>query len=477
MSLPDTEETLSDGNLGFSAGNSDDVWAVVGAASAGTVGTVYQFSNPNDVVSTIGHGQAAELVTHLLEASGGSVLFTRPEVTASSPPVITQPDGGLDPVVGSTGAPVDAFEGTVEIVDAGTLGVATFKLSLDGEDNYSPVIATAASYTVPNAGFALTFAAGNYVAGKKYTFTTKAPAFSILQLNAAIEVLKADPRDFDVLHVCGVPDGADDAAKCAATAALVAAVQTKLETLFEEHIFVHAILDGPDIANDATGDTTFIAAMASVVAPKVSLVADFCELRSYLTSRVYRRPAAWAMSSRVKRAPISQDPGEVGNNGVGRLASSITAIRRDEARRTALNAQRLGTLRTFRRKPGFFATKCPTLAAPGSDFKYIQHARIINKACKVTREAMIDELNKARRTNPDGTILEFEARTLESMFNEKLRAELVKPNHAQTVEARFVRDTDILSSEQLDVDVSVLPFAYPSKIRSRIGFAKLVARS
>lgn len=481
MTIPDTKEIVGDGNLAFARADSDSIVAFIGPASGGTVGTVYSFSDPASIVSSIGVGPAVEAMATILEAAGGTVLWTKPATSADSAPTVAQPSG-TPPAVGAAGSvPLDVFDGIVKIIVGGIRATATFKVSLDGGDTWTPEIVTAATYTglMATYGITITFASGTYVVNDQYTFSTVGPQMSISQFNTAFDTLKVSPLDWSLLHVVGIPAGADDDAKVAAAAALAAAVQSKLDSAFtSNHVFARAVIEGPDIANDSTGDGKLITAIASTVAPRVMLVGDFGEIRSPISSKVFKRPAAWPVTARLKAGSISEDAGYVqGEQAPGRLMSSLISIRRDEAQRSALNDQRVTTLRTFKRRAGFYVTKPKTLADVGSDYELLQHGRIVDKMCATTRDFMLPKLNGKLRTNSDGTILETVALKLETDLKAALGRDLVTPNHLQSVNAKINRTDNLISTKKIRVKVSGLPFAYPEQIEETLGFAVLTAQA
>jgi hypothetical protein len=208
-------------------------------------------------------------------------------------------------------------------------------------------------------------------------------------------------------------------------------------------------------------------------------VADFVEVRSPADSMVFKRPAAWAFAARLLGATggISEDPAEVKEGGAGRLPSNVVALRRDEMARPALNDQRITTLRTHRRYPGYYVTEGKTLAAPGSDFELVQHIRVINRARRVTRDTMLPILKSKIRANANGTIYETDAAVIEQKLKTALSIALLgTPAHASAIEVKVVRTNNALSTKTVLVKVSVLPFLYPKFINTTIGFAALVVR-
>jgi hypothetical protein len=85
---------------------------------------------------------------------------------------VTPPGAGTPPAVTVAGVPKGVYAGRVKVEVGGALGVATFKVSFDGGTAWSAVAPTAASHALVAQGLTLGFAAGTYVAGDTYTWTS-----------------------------------------------------------------------------------------------------------------------------------------------------------------------------------------------------------------------------------------------------------------------------------------------------------------
>src|SRR6185436_16793991 len=190
MALPEVTGSVLDGALGLAPDNIDGLHVKLGISTLGTVNTLYSFTRPTDVLTTLGYGPLPEALCHHLQVAGGPA-YAMPMTagTAGSNSAVTQNGGG--PVVTLTGTPVDRFDGIVRIVLGGAVGTATFQFSLDGGDTYSPVTTTASTYLMPNSGVTLNFAGGTYVAATTYSFTCTAPYFTTTNLNTAFTALLA----------------------------------------------------------------------------------------------------------------------------------------------------------------------------------------------------------------------------------------------------------------------------------------------
>jgi hypothetical protein len=481
MAIPHTEETFQDGNLALATGSGGPELLIVGPSTGAVAGTLYSFSDPDQPFDECGQGNALELAAFLLEAVGGRVFYTCPTLVAASAITLAQPSG-TPPAVAATGAPSGLVDLIVQIVTGGILGTATFRYSIDGEDTWSPVYATVASFTglVARLNITITFAAGTYVAADEYTGSSAGPTYLAASFATAIDLVKDAPYDFRLVVTEGLVTDSTDTLKVTALATWIAAIQTKLASLATtDKIFLRAIVEGPDVADDATADGLLVAGLASTTASRVCVVADFCEIRSPQDGAILKRPAAWALLARIlgARGGISEDPGEVGENFEGALPTSVRSLRRDESIRQTLNDGRIATLRTHRRAPGFYVTKAKTLAAAGSDVELLQHAMVIDAGLDIASLEAVKLLNKRQRVNADGTIHEVDARVIEQKIATALTNGLLNEGHITGVTVTVVRDWNVLSSKKLKIKIALQPFGYPETIATTLGFAAVVARA
>src|SRR5260221_10114712 len=130
--LPDVDVRVTDGALGLVATDADSTTAKVGVATGGTPNTVYAFNDKETLLATLLGGPVVEAAADTLDDSGGTVLVTT--TLASIPGTlgpVTHKGTGV-PTVTPSGAPKDAYQIIVQIIQLGPLGTSSFKVSLDG---------------------------------------------------------------------------------------------------------------------------------------------------------------------------------------------------------------------------------------------------------------------------------------------------------------------------------------------------------
>lgn len=465
MALPDVTLSITDGALGLSGNNTDNLHAKLGLSSGGTPNTVYSYGDISAAKAQLLAGPLLEDVGFHLATSGP--LLAVPVAPSNAGTVGAVARVGTSPLPGlaTTGAPRDKYDVIAVIVTGGAVATASFKISFDGGANYSEALATAASVTafVASTGLTLTFVAGTYVAGDTYTFATVAPTYSSSDLNTAIDALLADARDVAFIHVVGTVGGADDAAKITNFVALCSAVATKMATAEAAKRWEFAIMEAPEIAEGAWAASAVWNAFASAyVSPALGRIV----ISSQVSSRDANRSLATSYASRLSRTPVQEHPGRTARGAL----PGILSMSRDERSTPGGDAARFTTARTFPGQQGFYLTNGRMAAAAGSDFVKVMNRRVINKACRVANAALFTFLNTSVRVNAeDGTIFEADARTIEAFVTGTLEAELVSTGNASSALCTVNRAANILSTETLPCTIRIVPVGYTSFITADVG--------
>jgi len=106
----------------------------------------------------------------------------------------------------------------------------------------------------------------------------------------------------------------------------------------------------------------------------------------------------------------------------------------------------------------------------------VQHGQCLDNACKIARAKAMLYLSRDLDTKTDGTgrLTEGQAAAIDSDIDSAVRASLVTPKHVQDVGIYTNRLDDILSTEKLNIAVSIVPKGYPKTIGLTVGFAKKI---
>lgn len=468
MTLPQVIVRPQDGALGILPPSSEAVHAKIGVASAGGQNEVVVITSPQQVRDIYQGGPLADALAIALARGASPILAIRATAsTAGQNSTVTRTGGTGTGTLAITGTPLDSYQGIVEITRAGSVagGDAAFRYTLDGGDTWSAEIALAATYLIPGTGLTLEFTDGLgpvfFEVGDKFTWTSTAPAMTLTDLQAAIDVLAADPRDFAFLHVVGT-----------ATPTIAAAVATRMAEFEAAHRYAFALLEARDI--DATTDsgshstwlTNLTTEWNAFTDVRVGVIAGHAEITSRLTGRVHRRSLAWPYTGWLAALTPETHPGEFNLGPV----PGISVLYHDEETSPSLDAAGFTTFRTHPGQAGFYVTRGRLKTAPTSDYQRVQNRRVIDKACRITRTAALRFLNSPIRVDDAGLIAEPEAQRIEGFISGALEGQLISPGNATRARVVVKRDSNILSTSRLDIEVRIVPFGYAEEITVEIGF-------
>ncbi len=474
MTAPSVSISIADPGLGILPEDTSANVAKIGVCSAGTVNTLYSFRGPDTsaVKSTLGEGPLVDSICHHLQKSNGKTVFgcriTGSVAGANS--AVTQVGSG--PVVTLTGTPLNDLQGIAVVVAGGALGVATFKYSLDGGDTYSAVltIPSGGTYAIPGTGITLNFAAGTYVVATTYSWTSTAPGFSNTDFGNAIDACIASPFQWKLIHLVG--SGVD----AAAALTLATTMQSKLTTAFTMKRYARGIVEMP-----AIDKALAIAAFVSFVGARVSPAGGFLELVSDANpGRVEKKSVGTPYVARLARIPISVAPiRNETDTDIMSLEGVTTLVPQGSAASTGYNDEyatpgyddaRFVSAMTIPGVPGFYIAHGNLMASPGSDFRWIQYGRVMDRACEVANVALTRYLSKRIRVNSSGYILERDAAAIEKDVGSQLRAALLEGGHVSAVSVVVNRADNLLSSPILRVKVRITPVGHADQIEAELAF-------
>lgn len=473
MALSDVTLTVIDGALGFSPASSDSVIAAYGVCSLGTAEQLYVLTDPSKIAETIGYGPGAEFCAHVLSQAPGSVVLFVPvdsDVTGSNGSVTNNGTG--DGVVGVTGTPLDDYRGAVKITKAGVLGTARFRYALDYRTNadgdtvatWSAEYATAATFALPGSstGLTLTFAdAGSthFVLGDVHTWESTAPGYTTTPGADARAVILASSREYAGIFQVGEPDDEDDGATLAGVLA------TEMATAFAAHRYTFAAFGLPAVSDEED----ILDAFDEVFSTRLAIACRHVDIVSAISKLVHKRSVLWAAAAEMLRFSLSEDLGQVSH---GPLSATYTRLYGDERKTPGLDEAGFITARTYLGIAGNYVTHGRMKTLDTSDYKWLTHRRIMDRACKVSRTRLLTSYLNAKIlvSKTTGRILEKEALAIEANVNADLESALVAPTHASGSSVLVNRTDNILSTENLRADVRVIPPGYARAITETIGF-------
>jgi hypothetical protein len=473
---------VQDGGLGLSPAGSGAIIFVVGVSSIGTANQPYVSSSPSTFVTNSGYGPGPELAAYVASATGNPVGFCKAAtVTAGSNTAVTATRIGTPStsVVTLTGTPLDSYYGKVTVLVGGTIGTTGIQVavSLDaGRTIYATVnLLTAVTYAIANTGLTVNFGAGTLNAGDVFTWVSTEPAWSDPTVASAIQSLQGlNVPVYEDILVAGAAANAD-ATQFDASATV----------LFNAKRFCRILGHARDAVWGGTSTETELAWMTAIQADyanfsstRVGVTGGHYNFISPISQSQFRRPELWGAGARDSLVSLEIDLGEV---DLGRIPMVLPSapdgfIYHDESSLSGLDTARFMSMWSVQGLPGLFIKNPNLMAPPGSDFKWLQYGHVTDAACVIAYLFFVNQLSKPVRVNAKtGTILAQDANKLQSGCNAKLTAGLsgkVSPPAGSTPNPSTIVDqtTNILSTQQLNVTISIVPLAYPKIIQVTLTF-------
>ncbi|MHA1572458.1 MAG: DUF2586 family protein [Alphaproteobacteria bacterium] len=472
MTIPGQTLTILDPGLGL-VEPAVTTPLYLGASELGANNVLVSVSNKVDAVEAFGQGPLSEAICRCLDVAGGPVLGMRLNGSvASTIGAVTKTAVGTSTgTLAATGTALDAYEVLVEIVTTGDLGAGAFKYSLDDGYTYSEgtVIPAGGTYAIPETGAVLTFTpmAGPifFEDGDVFEFDCTAPYYGTGDVAAAVAALLADTTPWAFMVLTGTPASAADGAT------MFGALETHLASFENVFRYVRALMDAGDDtpANVATS-------FGAVADNRISVTygsADTASSKAFPGWGTPKRSGVNLFGARAAKELISTDLARVAS---GPLAG-VQAISHDEFLNEVLDVQRISTLRTWAGRAGFFITNCRLKSSAGSDFRYWQHGRVMDVACKTTYEAQQFFISQGVRTNDDGSINELDARRFETRGLSALQAQLTQPSNAEGTQGHVSelsytidRLNNVQTTETVLSEVAIRPLGYAKFITTTIGY-------
>lgn len=393
--------------VGVAQENADIVVAVTATGTVGEGGEA-RAKISTDGGKTYGD-ELAVPASFPLSGTGATLVFGETDrlergneyhfVTRLSIGPVTQYGNG--PALEVTGVVLAGAEIMVQIVKPGGRNEGTFKVSVDGGDNYAlaRTIPFDGVYDLVEYGVTLQFADEAYEGGATYECRLLPPVPSIVDVMTALEK-PLGMYDVEFIHVVGESDSVDWSAGAALMDEMWNAhrpTYIKFETRLPH--------DGEDLNDFA----------AYLLAEKRDFAARFvqvcCQFGEVSESTGLRKMRNWAglQTGRVLSVPVQRATGRVrdGNIAPGTLPNGWDAVQ------PTLEGAGYLTAKKYAGLSGAYWADSRTMAEDTSDFRYEEVLRVTFKATRLLRiqalKSLYDEAGDALLNDSAGGIAYLKA--------------------------------------------------------------------
>jgi hypothetical protein len=296
-------------------------------------------------------------------------------------PLSQHRQSGPGPAVTAAGEPKAGGQLQLMIVKGGELNTATYRLSIDGGDNFGPTrtLPLDAEIEVADLGFKLELAAGEYQAGSLYSWEVLPP---VPTTAAVMEALSPALEQFDVEFVYVV--GPSDSVDWSAAAALA-------QEMWNSHRPTYFKFETrPPYADEDLSDwaVSLLEERAGFASMYVQAVAAFGEVTD---SSGLSKVRSWGglNAGRTLANPVQRAAGRVRDGGLGQ---AVLPEGWNETLHKALTEAGFVTAKRYAGKNGVFWSDSVTMAEVGSDYQYEEVLRVVFKALRKCRIAALNSL-------------------------------------------------------------------------------------
>lgn len=437
MPLPAVTITKLQTNVGTAPPSPVGMLAIIAGSQQGTANQPGAYARSDLMLSTFGYGPLTEYGAYVIDTANQPIVAVKCNTTnpATYGTITSSITGTSVPTAGAT-APLEHYAVKIVIVAGGTIGVAgiTYTYSLDGGNVTSGVqaLGTSSTLTIPNSGVSFTLGAGTLIAGDSWTVFTERALANDSDVNTSLGVLGNSAVAWEGVLI--------DSQFGTGT---VGIVDTFLSGLEGQGQFKFALLNTrfklepePTGETEAAYATAVTALVSSSTSIRMCVGADGGHLPSPVTGFNLKRPTSLGVGARAMLIPIGEDPAYVARGAVAGFKISDGAgnpLDHDENLFPNLDGLRVMTLRSFAAggPQGVYVTNANTIQATGGDFVYLQHIRIMNRACTISWAMLAQQLSRGVSKNPKKdpntgavTILETDASAIEALVNGQLQQQL-----------------------------------------------------
>lgn len=391
--LRDVTHKVTDGLLGFSGTKGDGLHVKIGASPIVSEAPIVITGDmaAAKIKERLGFSPLADATMDSVEWGSNRVYCIPVSAsTAGSVGAVTKTATGTGSV-SITGSPTNSFQILVKITGQGGLNAAAFTYSIDGGYSFADELTVPLSgeYTLVGTGLKLVFTeasqiaekANSFLVGDSYTAKTTAPTMTNGDVLAALAKLKTFATEYEFIHIIG--ESNLDLWQA------VSAAQIELQSVFKKPVFFVLEAYTPK-SGEAMVDYAF------------RLDGDRKKIKSYNLQVVATRGVLVKMDGSTQEVNLA---GLVCGLYAKAAVQVCIGKTREEAgfgisKKKLLELRPKGilgitetldlsdflTVREYDGLGNFYVYHTKMLSPPGSDYRYAEDVRVLNKIIRETRK-------------------------------------------------------------------------------------------
>ena len=412
--LRDVKHHITDKNLGFATATGDGRHLKIGVSPvvSDTPIIVTGAMDAAQIKSRLGLSPLADAVMDSVQF-GANRIYCLPvsATTAGSLGSVSKTGDGSGSVT-VDGSPTNAFSVAVKITAQGGLNTAAFTVSIDGGSNFTDEITVPVTgeYELEGTGLKLLFEestdedqrASSFLVNDTYSFTTTAPTMTNGDVLKAITKLQSFAEEYEFVHIVGESDLALWQAVGEAQVQLFETYHKPMFFVMEAALPVPSMAGTPGIgAGVGEGDLTDWALDMEAKAKKVrnyniQVVTAWGRLVK-LDGSTKIVNLAGLVSGLYAKSSVQTSIGKTREEaGFGIRKTKLEQTLPVELDNDIIELLDLAGFLTFREYDGkddYFVYHTKMLSPDGSDYRYAEDVRVLNKIIRETRKKGLDLMN------------------------------------------------------------------------------------
>lgn len=468
MAIPSINLTLPQNSLGFSSDSAGKNILLIGPGISGVtsaVGEIQAVNSPIKSVSLFGYSPLSEIAAFCSNLSPSNTYAM--EIPAIKTQLSSQAmtKSGTGPAITVDGYALNDFELVVKIISA-----SKFAYSLDAGRTYSQERAlVTGAFVIANSGLTITFASGTFVANDYYTYNCVGYKLDSSYTDEAFLAIKADSRLFGSVVFY-------DGTTLASTAnTRFGLLKTELLAAQSQKTFMRSLID---FGSKESSAATVVTAANLIDCDQIGIVCDSAQIQTALNREGYTYPKLGlivAVAGRTSQALISEDLGQVNKGAL----VGVQALANDQSSNSnGLDAAKIITGMKYKGRSGAYVTNSHLKSVVGSDYKYLQHGRIMDTALTILCAKMPEFLKAPLATVSGGYISSADAIRIEQALKAVLNDALLTPanssnfaGHVSALEVAVDKTQNLITTETIYLTVYLRPFGYANVISATVGFS------
>lgn len=127
-------------------------------------------------------------------------------------------------------------------------------------------------------------------------------------------------------------------------------------------------------------------------------------------------------------------------------------------------------LRNFANRSGYWFTGDQTLTLPTDDFKTQSRGLVMDEAILIAYDTMIEELSDEIPVTESGTVHPAIIKSWQNKIDKNINQNMVQLGKLSAAKSFIDEKQDVLTAENMDIDLQLLPVGYSDFITIKIGF-------